>query len=156
MTDETVREQQREAYSYLMSYKEYDLRIRRLTLQHDELQASLLPQGIRYDQVQVQTSPENTLEKVAGKVLDMEWQIRQLKEERAACLDDIVDTIESLENDNHKLILSEFFIARRSMDNIAREMHYHVRRVYQIRDEALLEIYRIKISTEKSPPCDIV
>ena len=155
MTDETVREQQREAYSYLMSYNEYDLRIRRLTLQHDELQASLLPQGIRYDQIQVQTSPENTLEKVAGKVLDMEQCILRLNEERAACLVGIVDTIESLEDDNYKLILWEFFIARRSMDNIAREMHYHRSRVYQIRGEALLAVYE-KIRQKNTPPRDIV
>lgn len=155
MADEAVREQQREAYSYLMSYKEYDLRIRRLTLQHDELQASLLPQGIRYDQIQVQTSPDNTLEKVAGKVLDMEQRIMQLEEERTACLADIVDTIESLEDDNHKLVLSEFFIARISMDDIAREMHYHRSRIYQIRGEALLAIYE-KIRQKNTQPCDIV
>ena len=68
-----------EAYAYLNSIRKIENEIVKLQLQHDELQSCLLPKAITYDGDRVQTSPEDKMSELAGKVVDMEKQIAQLR-----------------------------------------------------------------------------
>ena len=138
MTDE---EKRNEAYTYLRSCQRMDQKIRRLSLQHDELQAALLPQGIRYDVDRVQTSPQDKLPEVAAMVVDLEKEIEDLQERKAQRLKEIMEIINSLEDEDQKTVLTCFFIGRLPMSDIAVQLHYHRSQVYRIRDDALLAVY---------------
>ena len=122
-----------ETYNYLLRVRSYERTIWRLTLQHDELQSCLLPAGIRYDKDVVQTSPEDKLSAVAAAVLDLEWHIRNLQEQKARAIMEITKAIDGVEDERERTVLSAFFIGRVSIDKIAETMHYSASHVYTLR-----------------------
>ena len=94
-----------ETYDFLMQIRRKGIIIRRKETQRDELRACLLPGAIRYDRDRVQSTPT----------------------------DKMADAIEKLEDDNVKTVLSEFYIARAPMTEVADAINYSVRRAYHFR-----------------------
>lgn len=127
-------------HEYMMQVRRIELRIRRISLQIEELESSLLPQGIRYDKDKVQTSPEDTLSKIAGKILELEKQRTQLVRERALLLMEIQDVLDQLENEQEQIVLEAYYLSRMPMRDIADMINYSIRSVYTFRKRGLQKL----------------
>lgn len=127
-------------HEYMMQVRRIELRIRRITLQIEELEASLLPQGIRYDKDKVQTSPEDTLSKITAKISVLEKLRTQLVWERRLLLLEIQDALDRLDNENEQIVLEAYYLSRMSMREIAEMINYSVSYTYRLRTLGLQRI----------------
>lgn len=130
-------------HEYMMQVRRIELRIRRISLQIEELESSLLPQGIRYDKDKVQTSPEDTLSKIAGKISDLEKHRTQLVRERRLLLLEIQDVLDRLDNEQEQIVLEAYYLSRMSMREIAEMISYSVRQTYTFRKRGIEKIAHI-------------
>ena len=110
-----------------------EISIRRKETQRDELRACLLPGAIRYDRDRVQSTPTDKMADVIVRVDELDREIEQLRREKASLVIEISDAIETLEDDNEKTVLTEFYIARAPMTEVADAINYSVRRAYHFR-----------------------
>lgn len=127
-------------HEYMMQVRRIELRIRRISLQIEELESSLLPQGIRYDKDKVQTSPEDTLSKIAGKIADLEKLRTQLVRERRLLLLEIQDVLDQLENEQEQIVLEAYYLSRMSMTEISEMISYSIAQTYRFRARGLRNI----------------
>ena len=116
-----------ETYDFLMQIRRKEIIIRRKETQRDELRACLLPGAIRYDRDRVQSTPTDKMADVIARVDELDREIEQLRREKATL------AIEKLEDDNEKTVLTEFYIARAPMTEVADAINYSVRRAYHFR-----------------------
>lgn len=151
MTD-TERDQLARVYEHLGQIRAMERQIRRKQLQRDELQSCLLPRAIRYDQDKVQTSPEDAMAETAAAVLDLDREIEQLRREKARMIRDIVRTIETLDDDREKLVLTAYYISRMPIRRIAYEIHYSTTQTYRLYRSGLLHLAE-RWDTWNSGPC---
>ena len=128
------------SHEYMMQVRRIELRIKRITLQIEELESCLMPQGIRYDKDKVQTSPEDTLSKVAGKILELEKQRTQLMRERALLLMEMQDMVDQIENETERLVLEAYYISRITMRKIAEMIPCSIQHAYRLRKRGLQRI----------------
>lgn len=127
-------------HEYMMQVRRIELRIRRITLQIKELESCLMPKGIRYDKDKVQTSPEDTQSKVAGKILELEKQRTQLMRERALLLMEMQDMVDQIENETERLVLEAYYISRITMRKIAEMTPCSIQHAYRLRKRGLQHI----------------
>lgn len=132
---------QKISYIYLSSIREFDLAIRRKTTQHNELQTCLIPSGIRYDKEKIQTTPDDKLSKVAAKVIDLEHEIGELRRQKGRRLMEISDILSRMENKDEETVLTEFFIGRATMREIAASVFLEKSAVYDLRRKGLEHIF---------------
>ena len=95
-----------ETYDFLMQIRRKEIIIRRKETQRDELRACLLPGAIRYDRDRVQSTPTDKMADVTVRVDELDREIEQL---------------------------TEFYIARAPMTEVADAINYSVRRAYHFR-----------------------
>lgn len=129
-----------EAYAFLNSIRKIENEIVKLQLQHDELQSCLLPKAITYDGDRVQTSLEDKMLEIASRVLDMEKEIRDLKQRKAKRIVEVNNAIARLDNDTEQVILLGFYVGRLSAYKIADLVHYSVRGVYKAKHRAVIHL----------------
>lgn len=125
-----------ETYEYLQRPRKLELSIMRLSLQHDELQACLLPAAIRYDKDVVQTSPEDKLSEVAAAVLDLEKKIQRLRSQKARMLLEINAAIDKLD-DKDVVILTAYYVKRMTMSDVADIIDKSLQHTYRLRKKAV-------------------
>ena len=125
-----------ETYEYLQRPRKLQLSIMRLSLQHDELQACLLPAAIRYDKDVVQTSPEDKLSEVAAAVLDLEKKIQRLRSQKARMLLEINAAIDKLD-DKDAVILTAYYVKRMTMSDVADIIDKSLQHTYRLRKKAV-------------------
>lgn len=130
-------------HEYMRQVRQIELRIRRITLQIEELESCLLPQGIRYDRDKVQTSPEDVLPKIAGKIQELEKQRTQLARERALLLLEIQDALDQLESEPERIVLEAYYLSRMSMREISEMIGYSIRQAYRLRTAGLQKLAHI-------------
>lgn len=130
-------------YDYLMQIRKKEYAIKRKMLKCEELRSCLGARAIRYDKDRVQTSPVDKVGEIITKVVDLEAQIEQLKEEKAILIIEISDAIEQLEDDNEKIVLTEFYIGRVPMDEVAEIIDYSIRRTYYFRKQGVIHLGEI-------------
>lgn len=122
-----------ETYDFLMQIRRKEIIIRRKETQRDELRACLLPGAIRYDRDRVQSTPTDKMADVIVRVDELDREIEQLRREKASLVIEISDAIETLEDDYERTVLTEFYIARAPMAEVADAINYSVRRAYYFR-----------------------
>lgn len=125
-----------ETYEYLQRPRKLELSIMRLSLQHDELQACLLPAAIRYDKDVVQTSPDDKLSEVAAAVLDLEKKIQRLRSQKARLLLEINAAIDKLD-DKDAVILTAYYVKRMTMSDVADIIDKSLQHTYRLRKKAV-------------------
>lgn len=129
-----------ETYEFLDSVRKMEAEIVKKQLQHDELQSCLLPKAITYDSDRVQTSPDDTMSKIASRVLDLEKEIRQMRARKANRIVTVSTAISKLENDTEQIILMAFYVGRLPASRIAEITHYTVRGVYKVKHRAVVHM----------------
>lgn len=129
-----------ETYDYLNQLRKKDNAIKRMQLRCEELRGCLSPAGIRYDLDKVQTSPTDHLSEIMCKVVDLEEQIKGLMQEKVLLVIEIGEAIEQLPDDNEKTVLTEFYIGRVPMTQVAELISYSPRRAYYFRKQGVIHL----------------
>lgn len=134
-----------EVYKFLTRPRRIEREVLRLRARIDELNASLLPSGIRYDKDRVQTSPGDPLTQVMVQIDQLEREIYDLCIERARIAQEISDTIEELEDDEEKTVLACRWVHPMPVYQLADMMHVSRATLYRIQEgayEHLAELIR--------------
>lgn len=101
----------------------------------EELRSCLLPSAIRYDKDKIMTSygtNADPMAEITARVDALEKEILQLQWQKATAILELEDVFRKLDNKEYE-VMSRYYIARKSMPAIAREMNYNRRWVYEIR-----------------------
>lgn len=127
-----------ETYKYLESVRRIESEIRKQRLKHDALQSCLLPKAITYDKDAVQTSPEDKMSEIAAEVADIEANLQILAVTKYRTINDLSKSIAKLDSEDEQIVLLGYYIARRSIPDIAGEIiHYSERQTYRIKRRAV-------------------
>lgn len=133
------------AKEYLQRIRSERLEIVQLQESIEELAYSLLPSGIRYDAIKVQTSPDDAMSRVAAQIDKYERKIR----EHLAQLLDRQNTaytyIAMLERSEHRQILTLYYLSgdRITWHQVAEKMAFSEQRIYQLHNDAVDELQKI-------------
>lgn len=130
-------------FDYLMQIRKKEYAIKRKELRCEELRSCLGAKAIRYDVDRVQSTPTDKVSEILCKVVDLEAQIEVLMQEKAMLIIEIGDAIERLEDDNEKTVLTEFYIGRVSMAQVAEIINYSIRRTYYFRKQGVIHLGEI-------------
>lgn len=136
-------------YAYLRRVQSTEYLIRRKQTVKAQLEASLLPSGIRYDKDPVQVSPEDITGRIVAQISMVEQDITALRRRKAALVAEISRVIELLPDDLEKAVLSDHFIGCRSVPRIAEDLHYSRRSVYHFRRQGVMHLGEILLDTRQ-------
>ncbi len=114
-------------YRFLEKPQSIDHEILRIRQKIAALRGCLLPQGIRYDLDKVQTSPEDRMSRINAEIADLNARIDALLDDKAEAVRRISLAIESLDDDRERNVLSLYYVGRKTMREIERELHYSKR-----------------------------
>lgn len=134
----------KQIYNYLNSVRVLHWRWLRLKARHDELESCLLPAAIRYDKDKVQISPEDQMSKIMSEISELETQMKAILLAKAERIEDINNTIHSLDSDEERTALTMRFINRIPVSQIADAMGYAEPTIYKFLNLGAEHIKSIK------------
>lgn len=127
-------------FEHLNAVRNIDLKILRLVSKKKMLESCLYPSGIRYDLDKVQGSRENQMERLVGEISEIDKKIDDLNAEKIKKAAEIENTIDKLDNDETKTVLSFRFIADMRVNDIAEVRGYSPDWVYKRIREGVDEV----------------
>ena len=130
------------AKEYLQRIRTERLEIVQLQETVDELIYSLLPSGIRYDTLKVQTSPDDPMVRVMAEVDEYERKIRQHLSKLVDRQNVDFANVGALEKSDHRLVLTLYYLTgeRLTWHQVADKMNLSEQRIYQLHNEAIEEL----------------
>ena len=128
------------AYEFLNSARVLHWQWLRLKAKHDELESCLLPAAIRYDKDKVQTSPDDPMSKVVAEICELEKEMKRVQLLKSRQITKIDKAISALESDEERTALTMRYINRIPVTEIADEMGYSIKRIYQFMDRGGAQI----------------
>lgn len=130
------------AKEYLQQIRSERLEIVQLQETVDELIYSLLPSGIRYDTLKVQTSPDDPMVRVMAEVDEYERKIRQHLSKLVDRQNVAFANVGALEKSDHRLVLTLYYLTeeRLTWHQVADKMNLSEQRIYQLHNEAIEEL----------------
>ena len=130
------------AKEYLQRIRSERLEIVQLQETVDELIYSLLPSGVRYDTLKVQTSPDDPMVRVMAEVDEYERKIRQHLSKLVDRQNVAFANVGALEKSDHRLVLTLYYLTgeRLTWHQVADKMNLSEQRIYQLHNEAIEEL----------------
>lgn len=119
------------------------LEIKSLDEMCQELRASLIPSGTRYDRVIVQTSPKgDQYEEVFSEIDEVERKIRDHLKELTEKYSKAVEMITQLEDSDQRTVIATYYLSadRPTWDEVADKMHYSKRRILDFHEQAMVRL----------------
>lgn len=136
-TKEVFKLTTNEAYTFLGSVRGHENKIRRLERTIESLRSCLSPNAIRYDIDRVDSTPKNAMEELFARIDECEKELEREKMYRARAVLDIDEAISKLPEGREKLVLTEFYIGKISMPDIADGLGITLRHCFRIRKNAI-------------------
>lgn len=105
----------------------------------EELRSCLLPSAIRYDKDKVMTSygtNGDPMAEITARVDAIEREIAELQRQKACAIIELEDVFAKLDRNEHE-VMSRYYITRKSISAIAKEMVYQRRSVYDLRAKGI-------------------
>ena len=130
------------AKTYLQKIRSERLEVVQLQETVDELIYSLLPSGIRYDTLKVQTSPDDQMARVMAEVDEYERQIREHLQKLIERQNTAFTHIGALERSDFRQVLTLYYLTgeRLTWHQVADKMDLSEQRIYQLHNEAIEEL----------------
>lgn len=129
-----------EGYRWLSRPRAVDSKIRRLERKIEELRTCLEPNAVRYDVDRVNTSPDDITSKIFAEIDEAERMCHELRLQKATYIFEINQAIENINNDSAKDVLNGFYIGKKKMPDIAKELNYDLSWCYKLRRVGIEEI----------------
>lgn len=121
----------KQAYDFLNSARVIHWQWLRAKAKHDELESCLLPAAIRYDKDKVMTSPDDAMSKICAEIADLEQLMNKLQLAKSIRIEEIDRTINALDSDEERTVLTMRFINRIPVRDIAEAMGYAEPTIYK-------------------------
>lgn len=120
---------------------EIDQQILRYQYEITGLRGRLLPGSMTYDKerVQAQGVPLDKMPEIMGRINELEQKINGLKKKKKEAINNIKNMAEKLQ-ENQRTVILGYYVAGCSIKKIAKDMGYSVKRVYQFRKAAIIEL----------------
>ena len=130
------------AKTYLQKIRSERLEVVQLQETVDELIYSLMPSGIRYDTLKVQTSPDDQMARVMAEVDEYERQIREHLQKLIERQNIAFAHIGALERSDFRQVLTLYYLTgeRLTWHQVADKMDLSEQRIYQLHNEAIEEL----------------
>lgn len=133
----------KEAFEYLGQIRRVEREMQRLELAIQQASFSLLPGAVRYDKERVNTSPDDLMTKTYAEIDEMERELKTNYKRKTEYLKEIYGTIERImpeETDSQQIeknIVTMYFVGRKSIQEISKEMNYSVQHIYRLRNRGV-------------------
>ena len=130
------------AKTYLQKIRSERLEVVQLQETVDELIYSLLPSGIRYDTLKVQTSPDDQMARVMAEVDEYERKIREHLAKLVDRQNVAFAYVSALEKSDYRQVLTLYYLTgeRLTWHQVADKMDLSEQRIYQLHNEAIEEL----------------
>lgn len=130
------------AKEYLQRIRSERLEVVQLQETVDELIYSLLPSGIRYDTLKVQTSPDDQMARVMAEVDEYERRIREHLSKLVDRQNVAFSYVSALEKSDYRQVLTLYYLTgeRLTWHQVADKMDLSEQRIYQLHNEAIEEL----------------
>lgn len=131
-----------EIYEALNRVADLDAELKIIGIKIERLETSVQGRAIRYDAVNVQTSPGDPVGQIAGDLSELLDKRRSLLEQMAGALSFASAMIDLVPDKTQRLVLYYHYIALESWADVAERVRFTERHVFRLRDEALGHIFK--------------
>ncbi len=132
-----------ETYSYLFAVKQIKEKMMLKQSKAEGLMKILELSGIDYSADAVQVSPADKMADTIAEVVDLQREIKDLGIQAADKIEEITEMIEKLPDKTEALVLSEYYINRKTIEDIEKTIGYAERQTYRIKSNALMHFTEI-------------
>ncbi len=127
----------KKGYEFLNGIRNADNKIRRLENELAELRSCELPRSGQDGPPVQHTRTGSDVERIAERIIELEQQIEDAKVQKKIIVIKVCATIEKLPEGLEKTILSDFYIAKKSMKRISINMRCSLGHCYKMRKSAI-------------------
>ena len=108
----------------------------------EEIRSGLLPTAIRYDKDKIVTSygtNADPMTEILARVEAIQKEIAELQLQRAIAMIELEEVFSKLDKDEGK-VMSRYYLSRKKIEEIHREIHYSTRWVYKLRERGIEDV----------------
>lgn len=134
-----------EIYEALGAVSDLEAELKIIDIRIERLEATAQGHAIRYDAVNVQTSPGDPVGQIAGDLSDLLDRQRKARDRMAQAVADASALIDLVPDKTQKLVLYYHYVALLPWADVAARVRFTERHVFRLRDDAIGQIYK-KIS----------
>ena len=127
----------KELFDRLNKVRDLEAALRIVDIKIERLESCLQGHAIRYDDVKVQTSPEDHVAEVMGDLEGLLKKRARLQIGLTRAVGDIADLIDSIQDTRLCLLMHYRYTACLTWPEVAQSMHYGERHVYKLHDQAI-------------------
>lgn len=102
----------------------------------DGLRDQLMPGSMEYGKIKVQLTPSDKLPELEARIDELERKIKHLKKEKAKAINNIKKVAIKL-SEKQKTVILGLYVANKTVTEIAAEMNYTERNIYNIKKYAI-------------------
>ena len=117
----------------------------------EEIRSGLLPTAIRYDKDKIVTSygtNADPMTEILARVEAIQKEIAELQLQRAIAMIELEEVFSKLDEDEGK-VMSRYYLSRKNIEEIHREIHYSTRWVYKLRERGIEDVKNLLNSSQE-------
>ena len=117
----------------------------------EEIRSGLLPTAIRYDKDKIVTSygtNADPMTEILARVEAIQKEIAELQLQRAIAMIELEEVFSKLDEDEGK-VMSRYYLSRKNIEEIHREIHYSTRWVYKLRVRGIEDVRNLLNCSQK-------
>ena len=117
----------------------------------EEIRSGLLPTAIRYDKDKIVTSygtNADPMTEIMARVEAIQKEIAELQLQRAIAMIELEEVFSKLDKDEGK-VMSRYYLSRKKIEEIHREIHYSTRWVYKLRERGIEDVRNLLNSSQE-------
>lgn len=131
-----------EIYEALNLVGDIDVALKIVGIKIERLEATAQGHAIRYDAVNVQTSPGDPVGQIAGDLSELLDERKTLMEGMSQAVAFASELIDLVPDKTQRLVLYYHYVALQPWAEVASRVRFTERHVFRLRDEALNQIFK--------------
>lgn len=117
----------------------------------EEIRSGLLPTAIRYDKDKIVTSygtNADPMAEIMARVEAIQKEIAELQLQRAIAMIELEEVFSKLDEYEGK-VMSRYYLSRKKIEDIHRELHFSTRWVYKLRARGIEDVKNLLNSSQE-------
>lgn len=136
-------------YRYLFMVRGIETLIMKREARRNALISCLFPGSMDMNGDKVQNSAGDKMSEIMAEVADIDAEIRDLLIRKAIWIRKISDAIEHLDSDSEKIILLEYYLNRKDMTEIAKQIKYSPSHCYNLKRHGVRDLQQYLTKIER-------